>query len=712
MPPSDPILALKQDLNTLNQLKPSDQLNHLNSISTPLLRSIYISLTSDNDQPSPSLSPLTAYLLNYLSYDSSISVEAMLSLLHLKSTHSSFPQSITDSIDDMLHLESSTHDKFKIFKIVSHLFSLDSQLAADIFTKKPEFFNLLSNQSTLLSNQFNSLSTTSINQLNILLQLFSNACIEESSKSIVATIYINILLNTLSLSNDKTFIQSKSYAATTIIKLWRLIKPETLNSNSNILSLNNLLKISLTGLENNSDSSIQALSLLSTNIQIRQKLSTTHLVSTLIDTLDQNNLEKFGIISILNSITTPIRQFNQSKKSISSLNDSNSIENYDILTNQKLNSSHSITPYQKPIIDLLFKREFISKYIVSVFTSLNSSKSLISECLQLMYNLIFPDIENLSSNPQNDTLLLLKVKESIQSIKLITAYLIGTSQNIKYNHENFISLVDPSITFNETDLKNRSIAIKSLTSPFISENIDKIFVGEELALSPVPFILEIIIQHDIDIGVANNNKLTPFNSIKKQIFSHFDVYYSYVSLAAISSLNYQHVTKSVFTLGFDSILNTISDNNDSLQNAALQLLNEICIFPLCVAKFFNWDSTNDENYKNFSLLCYLIHSTNIDSQSLSLQILYTLSRFEIVAQKLAQSNLFCDKLNNIFTSTDSNDALIFYSLLLLTNILPLKQKTTPNHLDFFDSSKDIILKHTSSNDPQIKQTSLIVAKYL
>lgn len=707
------IQLLKSDLALLKSIALDERSSHIENKSKPLLRSIFGSLGhEDKSLASANASKLCEYLIEYLNINYDIAVESTMCLYRLKNLTDKFNEMLEDKIDNLLQLESSKYDRYKIIKIVSHLFTFDSTLCSEIFVKKAAFLNMLTNECTLLTNSFDSLTQESIKNWNYILVLFSNACVDEPSRSMIASMYINILLNTLSLPSDNKYGQSKCYASTITIKLWRMIKPEIIEDNISILSLSNLLQITLSSIEKGFETSVEALSLLSTNIQVKQQLRNKKTLDLLLKLIKNKDHTKFGIISVLSFITKPKRLLIIEQRSSVSIKDSNSIENLDIHTNEKIDAK-KMDDYMKGITFVcneLFQREFITNNLVSIFKSLKSSKGLIGECLRLMLNLVFQDIE--TNYTTDKELYLVEIKETVQIIKLITAYLIGTSQNIKYSHEHFVEFVNPALEIPEQDLEYRSIAIKALTSPFISENVEKIYSGEEMALSSIPFILEILIQYDIDTGVALKTKLTPFTSLKKQVFTKFDVYYGYVSLSAICSLEFEQVKKSVFTLGFDSISNTIREPDERLQHGALQLLNEICDFPMCIAKFFNWENTSDDYYKNFELLCYLIHANNYDSQCLILQIFYSVSRFGIVAEKMVQNELFCKKLNDVFQSEDSDDALIFYALLVLTNILPLKTAISPNYLSRLDSSKSIILKHVTSPNDQVREASTIVAKYL
>lgn len=711
----------KDDLSQVSELSFEDRKRHLEFVSKPLLRLAFQSLTQQKKElPESQVSILTEYLIQYLSYDRFISVDALMSLFRLKSLNDNLESILEEKIDNLVEVQNSKADICRIFKIVSQLFSFDAVLSSAIFTKKTSFITLLTNEITLLTNEINSINIELIKQLNVILVLFSNACVDEFSRSIIATMYTTILLKCLTLA-DSQAAQTRCYAATIAVKSWRMFKPETLDNNSKVLSLDNLSDILIESLYQGLETSVEGLSLLCTNVQIKNKVRDIKVLDTLFALMKSKEHTVYGILSILSLITLPNRLIKLQQRSVLSLKDSNSISNINIYTNEKISSNqinddvNNIQLVNKEII----KRKLFTNHIISIFKSLESSKGLVGQCLRLMYNITFPDIDlsagtnsPSASDKEYHNTYLTQIKEII---KLTTAYLIGTSQNLKYNHESFISFVDGNSNIPEDDLELRSIAIKLLCSPEISGNIEEIYGNdnEELALSPVPFILEILVQHDIDTGCSLGSKQTPFSSLKNQIFSAFDVYYAFVSLAATCSLSYPQVKQSVFTLGFDSIINALNSSDEKLQFSSLQCLNEICDIPLCIAKIFNWKDTNDDHYQNFSILCHLLQSNNYDSQCLVLQIFYSVSNYDLVVEKLCSSELFCSNLNKIFQNQDSDDALIYYALLVLTHLFSMKDKNVDSdYLQVFDESRDIILKHIQSDNDQIKESAIAVAQYM
>lgn len=700
-------IKLKKDLAHISSLKNEEKNQHLSTVSETLLKSLFHLLTQDNiDLSTSELSQLCDYLVEYIYLDCSISIQSQMILFRLKELNSSYVDStLEEKIDNKIDLISSKSDIYKTFKLLAHLFTFDATLSSRVFNQNTSFINILTNEITLLSNGINDLNLESKKNLNIILVLFSNACIEETSRSIISSMYFNLVLKCLMLSNIS---QTKCYAATIAIKSWRIIKPEILKNNSKLLSLDNLSNIIVESLFQHLETSIEALSLLCTNIQVRNKVRNQKVLKTLFMLLDIEDQSKYGIISILTLLTLPLRISKIQKKSISNLKDSNSISNIDILKNSPIKNIDDDINKIKYVTQEILKNKFITNHLVVIFKSLKSSKGLIGQSLKLMYNLIFPDI-NVSEAPTSLTNV--NLSEYKQIINLLTAYLIGSSQNFKYNHQSFIKSNNEN-KISEIDLELRSIAIKSLCSPEISNNVDKIYENEneEIVMSPIPFILEIPIQYDIDMGCSTGIKQTPFTYMNKKIFSSFDVYYALISLAAISSLPYYRIKDSIFTLGFDSVLNSLNSSDERLQFASLQLLNQLCELPLCIAKFFNWENTSDNYYQNFSILCHLLQSKDYDSQCLSLQFFCSVSRYEIVLIKLCQSELFCSNINKLFQNQDKDDALIYYALLLLTNLLPLKNKF--KNLSIFENSRENIVKHLHSKNEQIKEAAQSVIKYL
>ncbi|GMM43456.1 hypothetical protein DAPK24_000310 [Pichia kluyveri] len=716
---------LKEDLVSIGKLNTVEKSIHLREISKPLLHKLFQVLGNgdgEDEDNNVDVSTICHYLMEYLVFDDDLSVEATMGLYRIKQFNKSFNIAITENINNLIDLQETKYEKYKIFIILTNIFTIDSFLASEIFTKNQSFISLLTNEITFINDEIESLNNLqSIKNINKLLKLFSNACIDEMSRSIIATVYINLIIKCLRLSNNiENHLQTKCYAATITIKLWRLIKPEVLEDNSTLLSLNNLLEIILLSIKLELFTSIEGLSLLVTNIQIRGKIrNNDELLNKLFKLLNNHHHTTYGIISILSFLTIPNRILKIQQSSMMNLKDSNSISNYDIYTNAKINNSKKFDDINDItlLIDKLVKIKFFSQNMVKIFKSIESSKGLIGECLKLMNNVIFPDIV-INENETIENINQNYIVEIKQIIKLLTTYLIGTSQNIKYNHKTFIHLTDETNQLSEKDLEYRLLAIKSLSSPKISEMVNLLFddenKDEEITLSIALFLLEIIVQADIDNGTALTDIKTPFSNLKKngQIFTSFDIYYAYIGLSAICSLNFNKINETVFLFGFKSIINMITSDNDKLQFSSLKLLNEICLLPLCIAKLFNWSSmnNNDENFQNFKILNYLINSNNIDSQICVLQIFAKVSNYSIVSEKLISNEKFCNNLNDVLVNQYQLDELIYYSLDILSNLFQSNSSTS--YLSVFKNSKNSILQFQKSDNEQIRESVNSITKYL
>ena len=713
------IISLKQDVKTVQSLGQPERENHLNEISKPLLHSTFLILGRQLDKLEDSqYLQLCDYLLNYLTYSQFIAVESTMCLYRLMQLHDDFDPRLKEKVDNLIDLQDSRADRYAIFRIVSHLFTFNSSLGSDIFTKMPSFVSLVTNETTLLANQLGTINTETIKLLETLLILLSNACVDEPSRSMIASMYISLLIKCITLTSDERTLQSKCYAATILIKVWRMVSTETIENNAESLRLNTILSIILDCLDHGLHTSVEGLSLLCTNFQVKELVRNEIVVKKLFELLSDNKHTRYGIISTLSLMVLPRRTQEMQQKSVMRLKDSNSISNVDIVTNGKINSADVKynSEQVKFVIQAVIDQQVISKHVAPIFKSVEASKGLMGECIRLIYHVLFPDTDVIDegSIDSDSKFKELFIEEAKQSIKLLTAYLIGTSQNLKYNHKSFVHLLDESIELSEQELESRALAIEALSSPLISSNVNAIYGGEdqEAALSPVPFLLEILVQHDIDVGTSMEEKYTPFKTLKKQVFSNFDVYYAIVSLAALCSLPLDQVKQSVFTLGFDSIMNSINTNDDKLQLAALQLLSEICLIPLCVARLFNWENEEHDYYKNFVILSHLLLSTNTDSQCFVLQIFANVSGFGIVAEKLAGSELFCKNLNQIYLKQSAEENLVYYALCVLFNLCQVENSTSKSYLSIFKESKNEISKLAQSTNEQISDCSRVIISYL
>lgn len=241
---SNIVQLLRDDLSKVSSLSFELRSDHLQKVSKPLLKTLFQTLSKDIKIEDAQQTSLCDCLLEYMGYDRYTAVEATMCLFRLRDLSENLTSKLGDKVDALLDLQSSKADRYKIVKILSQLFTFDPILASEIFNKNAAFANLLANEVTLLSNEFESPSSETWKHLNNILMLFSNACVDEISRSLIASMYINLLLKCLRLDENDSHLQIKCYATTITVKMWRMIKPDILANNSQLLSLDSLSEIS------------------------------------------------------------------------------------------------------------------------------------------------------------------------------------------------------------------------------------------------------------------------------------------------------------------------------------------------------------------------------------------------------------------------------------------------------------------------------------
>ncbi|GME93690.1 unnamed protein product [[Candida] boidinii] len=190
-------------------------------------------------------------------------------------------------------------------------------------------------------------------------------------------------------------------------------------------------------------------------------------------------------------------------------------------------------------------------------------------------------------------------------------------------------------------------------------------------ITPIPFLLEILCQYDIETNGNNygNEKLhlSPLNGVH---ISAVDVFEVLIALTNLSSLEDIQVKKLIIHFCWIQIKNLMLSLDSQIQRSDLELLCNLIMVPTCTQKFFDWEINKDDitkaeneneekekeesdkrkNFLNFRILCKLIGSLDLKSQIATLNIFANSSEYEMISITLMQSEIF---LNHLYEVLDT-----------------------------------------------------------
>ncbi|KAG7885782.1 hypothetical protein KL938_000814 [Ogataea parapolymorpha] len=541
-------------------------------------------------------------ILGFLQYENLNSVVlAILITLQAKSGKD-YNEKLIDSLEDLIELS----PRQQVFKVLTQLFTIAPAICHQLFIQNQTLVSYITTETTELIND-----TIPKSRFSSLLNLFSAACVDELCRIPIADHYSVVPIRALE-SDD---LHVRALGALVILKIWNNIKKETFKDHPNLL-LNNLEKVLSEALEHNDPSAVEGLAYLSLN---SKSLRDNHsLMAKLTEYLDT---EPYGVVCVLANLTRVAK-----KDQLSQLKNMNK------------------EPDNEKQLGDFFKYLLESETIGKV-TSLKSVSSRVQEkAVELLYNI---------STERNCRPQLIQQG----GIGTVVTYLIKSSQNIDY--KNGISISKPI-----ENQELRLIAINTLANILSSSNPTAVFTRSEL-VTPVPFLLEPVIQYDIEI---NGTKTT--SPLSRLEIDNADLFTALVALINLSSVDDMDVKLVPMKLGWPAIGNLMLSANVQIRRCILELLANLIVTPLCMEKFFNWTPEKDENYRNFKILVQLVDLDDRASQLAVLNILANSSDFELVAAVLQKSNMFLDRLFGILQNQYDTDILLrgFYILQNLAGL--------------------------------------------
>lgn len=585
-----------------------------------------LTLIASDSLTTAQLKSIIPLIIPYLkNINDSLSIPSLMIINSIQSQIIETPKLILDALDTQIELS----NPIEFINILTNLSHLMNDLISGLCLNNTQVINLITNQTIKISNDHNIASQFSI------LSLFSSLCLNDECKSIIAKSYQNFLISSLmeSASHD-----TQCMASLVIIKLWRFLPLELLNAKKDLLSLHNL---SNTVISNpSSDVSIETLSLISSNLQIKSKLrANKELINLLLNFIKENKENSFGALSIIENLSLPNKFLKKLNPQISNMHDKNDLSNVDIFTN-KLNNGlildnvDSISEFNSTLI-----ANDIIKLISTMF-KLNSSSDLkLFKCIKILSNLA----------ATNEITIPLDSKKEI--IKTLIASLLSSSSHLKYNHKTFVTI---SQKLTDAQIESRLYSIRTISNLLISKDFKKMFDSENDIISTIPFLLEFPIQYLISTASENIKLdwLTPFSSFQNgQLIDINDLFNSIGSVSNILALDLTYPKNLTYTLALTPLLNLLENINDSqIQSVILKLLSNLVQLPICCAKFFNWESEKDSNFANFNLLFKFFKYGDVNS----IEIFFNVADFQPVLETLSSYPPFIKKIQDLIFDNKSD----------------------------------------------------------
>jgi len=646
--------------------------------------------------------PVLGCILDYMRYDDTRSLSLMI-ILTLKDTFGEIKlgNEIISILDDITTMADTRADRYASIEILGVLYSVLPNVCTNTFLKDDIMVKLLANEITfLLTSRKEQLLFDGGKNLRSILLVFSGACIDEACRKLIAKMYLGLLVKTLKVGNSTNDeLELECLAGTVVIKIYKCIERKSFEKEGHALSLSFISEILINGLLSQYNHkitaySVEGLAFLSLSPEIRRLLrKDDNFLTALIEDkfLEDSNEISYGTLCIVNILTMIPSTSSEKQQSMEKLRSYAELSQMDPRTGKKLKVSRKDTKEEviKFSTSLMKSKDLlgmISKIIKKFQTS-----GIIEQAIYIIHNLC-----------NNKSIRTDVVKHG--GLGILLSYLASHSDGIKYNPDTFCEMKKP-IIFPQV----RQKAISALAKIIMSHNPKVLFYQKFDIFTPVAFLLEEIVQYDIDTGGRVGK--TPLDGLPEDQLNAIDCFEAIVALTNLTSVDEMKIKNIVLRLGWSSIYNLTLSENYQIQRTDLELLSNLMLSPMCSEKFFNWNTKSDENYQHFRRLCQLINLVDRDSQIAVLNIFANSSDYNIIGQLLCQSEFFMDHFMDVMVDKTADEEIQLRCFYILANLLNISASTSKIYQTVRSKLGSIITYCCKeAKDPKLRQIAQEIQK--
>jgi len=681
--------------NQTGSLKTS--VKHLQSFLYALRKEPSLKLSLSRD-----IVPILGYILDYLCYEDTRSVSLII-IMTLRDTfgESKLGAEIISILDDKITMADTRAQRYLSIEILGILYSAIPNACTNMFLKNDVMVKLLANEITfLLASRNDQLLFDGGRNLQSILLIFSAACIDEASRKLIAKLYLGLLVKTLKIGNSTgDELELECLAGTIIIKIYKSIERESFDKEGNALSLNYICEVLINGLLSQHNVkiaaySVEGLAFLSLSPDIRRLLrKDDNFLTALIEDkfLEDSNEICYGTLCIMNTLTKVPSLHSDREKSMDKLRSYAQLSNADPRTRKQLKRSREDT--KDEVIEFstcLMKSKKVLEMISRIIKRFQTS-GIMDQAIYI--------IQNLCYNPGIRTEL---TKHG--ALGILLSYLTARSDGIKYDPEMFCELKKPIVSPG-----TRQKAISALAKIIMSHNPKVLFYQKFDVFTPVAFLLEEVVQYDLDTGGRTGS--TPLKGLSEDQLTAIDCFEALVALTNLTSVDDMKLKNIVLRLGWLSIYNLTLSDNYQIQRADLELLSNLMLLPTCSEKFFNWKTKADVNYEHFQRLCQLMNLVDRSSQMAVLNIFANSSDYRIIGQMLCGSEFFVDHFVQEMADQMKDEEIQLRCFYVLANLLNVSDDRS-NIYQIVKSKLVKVINYCSvdAKDPELRRIAQEIKK--
>lgn len=524
------------------------------------------------------------------------------------------------------------------------------------------------------------------NLILLLLKVVSLSCIDENARKVNTETFLPFLIAGCDF-NSNLDIQSLSVLC--IVKLWSFSKIENVISLNKIMHLTRELMKNPKLEENPRKYALEALAYLSLNNSIKSSLRDDEiLINELVHVIKthQDSPNIYGALLVLGNLSQ-VKEPGVSKerKTVNYLK-SVSVPNNDQPSDDDGN-------LEKFCHDLVEKMD-----IVAIMRKLDLGNPTVArECIVLLYNVAFwPD------------------RGLIRKIVLQGGLALVLKYLTTYSSMNKQSLRPQAMGTSPEELEKRLKALRSLS--FMCRSVDpKLAFNEYDVKTAVPFLGELLGTGPI---FGAQEQKTPQLALV-DLLTPLDKFWCLLALTNLCARPDKSLNVLIINRFFDLHIKDlmIESGSPDIQRATWELINNLILEPLMLAKFFNAD--NSESLHHLDILVKMLHSLDEKLQVVIAGILANATmEYDLVTTVILSQNDILNRVvkisSDILQKQPHLDDLILRLGTFLGNLFDTAQASTPEKFQRLRTDSGLLfgfktVLQTSNNSSVFELISEIVS---
>ncbi|CDK26832.1 unnamed protein product [Kuraishia capsulata CBS 1993] len=566
-----------------------------------------------------------------------------------------------------------------LFYIIRKLYPVMTSAMSQLFVSSGDLSNILSDELKTILSHFNEGSGLTANQAISLLELFSSACVDERSRSVIAENYTSILSRALQIKGGSDPEQTRRIrllSGVVICKILNVVKSEQLKENPELMDFPSLCGVLVDAVKHSDinyiKDGLEGLAYLSLKSEVKRYLRReTDLSNVIFALLKKKELEpgmRYGALVILSNLTSYRSVLSKEQESFKTLKDYAGAVGKD---QAKPEDDESDNAEIAVIVNdwLEEKKGFGLAISFAQQGSKGYQMELVRLCANFSHAIIFRS----------------RVVQQ-GGLNYLINYLANNSEEVEYKDGSIVAkseVANPEV---------RLVAIRTIAKLLITNNPNNAFNKFEPTIV-IPFLSEVLQKYDMETNGTDYDVQIPLLAVEVR---SIDLFETLLALTNLASMDKSPIWKVGTRFTWRYLQNLMLDSDPRIQCAALELISNLVVEPECSQHFFDWSI--ETNKRNFDILVELIDLQDVKSQLAVMGIFANVSDFEMIAQILARTTKFIDHLIKVLEEQKTQEDLMLRCVYTLINCCYVETAQLKAYTKLNETIGNVIRTHSGNKD--------------